>query len=90
MYLHSRCKSRGARHQGSLDRDRRGQVAEVLGEARPQQPARAGSQQEGTERDQRRDHRQAPAAGDPEAQQDDVAGHVGREDVPDAEERLRR
>jgi ATP/maltotriose-dependent transcriptional regulator MalT len=55
---------------------RRVAVSDPLGEDAPE----AGAHEEGHERDQRRDDRKPTAAGDAEAQQDDVPGHVGGKD----------
>jgi hypothetical protein len=59
----------GARHEGGV----------TLGQLSHQDTACAGSNQEGAQRDKGRDHRQPPAPRDPEAEQNHVAGHIGRE-----------
>ena len=43
------------------------------------------AQEEGAEGNQRRDDRESAAAGDAEAEEDDVPGHVRREDTAESE-----
>jgi hypothetical protein len=52
---------------------------------RREKAAAACAKQEGSERDQRRDDRQAAAAGDPETEKYDVPGHVRGEDMAEPE-----
>ena len=66
--------------------ERPGEVARMaVRHPRSEDAPGACAREEGSERDERRDDRQAAAAGDPEAEKDDVAGHVRREDTAEPE-----
>ena len=57
----------------------------AIRETARQHSADAGSEDERGGRDDRRDDRESAGASDAEAEQDDVAGHVRREHVAEAE-----
>ncbi len=76
----------GAAEQPRLERERDAEVAGGgCGESGDEAPAGARAEEEGGKRDERGEHGQPAGVGEPEAEQHDVAGHVGGEDVAKAE-----
>ena len=76
------CERDRNRAQSELDSDGDTEpVAPVIAEAAGESPGRNTAGQEEGEREQRSRHRETACPGSGEAEEDDVAGHVGDEDV---------